>query len=109
MGKNKKCRHHVLICWIIISPPTHSSGSTRSVAPTTSPCPRTPISTSSITVLRYIVQNFPKQRDNEGSKVDEKYSEVMNLVYTVAGKEAMCLMLEVVDDGCQYTAPFKEY
>ncbi len=58
---------------------------------------------------QYLIKNYPNRRDLEGEPIEGEYSDVMDLLYRMGGKEVLCQTLELVDDGCKEVGPFKEY
>jgi len=52
---------------------------------------------------KWLLENFPNQRDHKGEQKDGLFSMSMDIGYKTAGKEMLCLMLKFVDDGCVTT------
>lgn len=52
---------------------------------------------------KWLLKNFPNQRDHKGEEKDGLFSMSMDIAYKTAGKEMLCMMLKFVDDGCVTT------
>lgn len=52
---------------------------------------------------KYLLENFPNQRNFKGEEVTAAFSMSMDIAYKTAGKEMLCMMLKFVDDGCVTT------
>lgn len=57
----------------------------------------------------YLIKNYPTRKDLEGEPIEGSYSDVMETLYKIGGKEVLCQSLELIDDGCKEAGPFKEY
>jgi len=48
----------------------------------------------------FLLKEFPNQRDLKGEPKSGLFSKAMDVAYSVAGKEMLCMMLKFIDDGC---------